>query len=118
VPAVADPPNPPGFLFDAVCKLIADNKPDLDNMTGVDDEETDVTRAVLVKLVQDIVLWEPEPGHDDPLERFPGETRGRELLKEITNKRGWDWKNAEVWLCSTLNAVRRVHSLKAPPGFK
>lgn len=104
-PDIVDPPNPPGFLFDAVCRLVMDNKPDLDNMTGIDDEETDVTRAVLVKLMQDVVLWEPAPGRQDPLERFPSKSRGRELLKEITNKRGWDWKNAEGAKSNSLEGM-------------
>lgn len=103
--ATADPPNPPSFLYDHICKLIEDNKPDLENMSGVDDEETDATRGVLVKLVQDVVLWEPEPGRSDALERFPAETRGRDLLKEITNKRGWDWKNAEGAKDSSLDGM-------------
>lgn len=83
--------HPPGFLLEALVELVQKNKSSLQNLDGLDDEGTSTIAGVLIKLVLDIVQWEGEA----PFEAFPAESQGWELLKEIANKRGWDWKNKE-----------------------
>jgi hypothetical protein len=81
-------PSREGELFLAMCRLIEDRQQDLENFVGIDVEQTDMLRGVLVKLVQDLVCW-------DSLDKYPASTQGDEVLKEIANTRGWDWKNSE-----------------------
>ena len=81
--------NSPGYLVEAMCKLISEHGDDLEHLSGTSELETLTIRGVLVKLVRDLVRWE------EGLDRFPAESLGRELLKEVANERGWAWKNAE-----------------------
>merc|ERR1719379_287929 len=78
-----------------MCKLVEAKKDHLSKLDGLDDPETNCIAGVLVKLLLDIVKWGGDDPSEDPFSAFPAETQGRELLKEIANKRGWDWKNKE-----------------------
>lgn len=86
--------NPPGFLAEAMIALVEENRGDLQRMVGLDTKESDTLAGILVKLVQDMVSLDKNLA-EDPLAAYPAENKGRELLKEIANKKGWDWKNAE-----------------------